>query len=648
MTEITPKPAGSQPIAIGIHPAKADNSAIMALFGTLFAQIPLKATDGETAPTMPDATDMPGTAPASQTVANTDAPPSSVLAVLPVLPFIPEDIRSEADSASIPQPTSPALPSAEQSTAAPTNSISGKIIATALASEPPADTQPVDAEMTAAPENIPTGLPEGRMAAPSGAAEKTVLPLQSQPGQPQTWQPQSALPRPQQPVMRAEQHSPTETDPSIAALAVAKARKNYGGRKLSASRLMETAKALLQTKTTPKTQNSIPAPDRPLPQPATEAPIHTGTATPTVRTAPISIMVSASHNTAAAGGEPAMQEKRPNNSPMTAKTPASNPADIVKPASTNQAARPAAGVQQAEQQPSLQIKSDLGAEQAEARQPLMTGDKPGHETAGRTSIEVRATAEKPAAAPRATLVTEATDAMEMPDKQIRDAALQAPRPTATGPRSEGQLQNQTSHAGIVETTGEQAGGDDAGNRGQQDSARNASQPASRTLEQQLMLDTRQKNWDQQLVRQISQALRNGEQNLKLVLEPRSLGRLQLNIIMRADQPHIQIGTETLAASAMLLETEARLSQMMEQAGMRLGSLNTSSAEADRQGGGNQQHENQQNGTQQGTAGNKDGSGTDDQRRRKKPANNRDAANDPATTDTVSAENTNKPVLNMLA
>ena len=68
--------------------------------------------------------------------------------------------------------------------------------------------------------------------------------------------------------------------------------------------------------------------------------------------------------------------------------------------------------------------------------------------------------------------------------------------------------------------------------------------------------------------------------------------MRISLFMQNDRTHIHIQTETLSAASMLGESEARLAQMLEASGLRLGNLN--SGQFDGFGGaGSEQQNNKQ-------------------------------------------------------
>ena len=86
-----------------------------------------------------------------------------------------------------------------------------------------------------------------------------------------------------------------------------------------------------------------------------------------------------------------------------------------------------------------------------------------------------------------------------------------------------------------------------------------------------MADT---SWQEGFVRRIENSIKNGDSLIRIALEPSLLGRMQVKLGFQGGVTRIQISTETAAAAALLSEGENRLSQMLDQAGLRLGNLQT--------------------------------------------------------------------------
>ena len=88
------------------------------------------------------------------------------------------------------------------------------------------------------------------------------------------------------------------------------------------------------------------------------------------------------------------------------------------------------------------------------------------------------------------------------------------------------------------------------------------------------LNMADKSWQEGFVRRIENSIKNGDSVIRIALEPSLLGRMQVKLGFQGGVTRIQISTETAAAAALLSEGENRLSQMLDQAGLRLGNLQT--------------------------------------------------------------------------
>ena len=121
------------------------------------------------------------------------------------------------------------------------------------------------------------------------------------------------------------------------------------------------------------------------------------------------------------------------------------------------------------------------------------------------------------------------------------------------------------------------------------------------------LDMQDDNWSEMLVRRIDKEFRGGGKGLEIEMSPRHLGRLQITLTQQQEQTHINMRTENSSAAQMLIEAEARLSQMLESSGLKLGMFNAFS-----DGRGNQtgQQNNDRDG-QQNTASSDAGTGEGD-------------------------------------
>ena len=89
------------------------------------------------------------------------------------------------------------------------------------------------------------------------------------------------------------------------------------------------------------------------------------------------------------------------------------------------------------------------------------------------------------------------------------------------------------------------------------------------------LNMADKAWKEILTRKIETQLKEGNKTLDISLNPKHLGRMTVSINMSGDDASIQISTETSAAANILLESEGKLAQMMQDIGLRLNLLQTS-------------------------------------------------------------------------
>jgi len=89
-----------------------------------------------------------------------------------------------------------------------------------------------------------------------------------------------------------------------------------------------------------------------------------------------------------------------------------------------------------------------------------------------------------------------------------------------------------------------------------------------------MLDMQEDNWSEMLVRRIDREFRGGGKGLEIEMSPRHLGRLHITLAQQQETTHIHMRTENSAAAQMLIEAEARLAQMLENSGLKLGMFNS--------------------------------------------------------------------------
>ena len=88
------------------------------------------------------------------------------------------------------------------------------------------------------------------------------------------------------------------------------------------------------------------------------------------------------------------------------------------------------------------------------------------------------------------------------------------------------------------------------------------------------LDMAKDNWTEMLLQRVQRGLSGGKDQLEFQLNPRNLGKMRISLIVQNNRTNVQIQTETSAAASMLSDSEARLAQMLESSGLRLGNLNS--------------------------------------------------------------------------
>ncbi len=83
------------------------------------------------------------------------------------------------------------------------------------------------------------------------------------------------------------------------------------------------------------------------------------------------------------------------------------------------------------------------------------------------------------------------------------------------------------------------------------------------------LDLRDKNVAQGIMNRLENAMKRGLSNFELNLRPKNLGKLKIGISIKNNTSHVKILTETHSAALLLGDSQAKLSQMMDSAGLRL-------------------------------------------------------------------------------
>ena len=86
------------------------------------------------------------------------------------------------------------------------------------------------------------------------------------------------------------------------------------------------------------------------------------------------------------------------------------------------------------------------------------------------------------------------------------------------------------------------------------------------------LNTDNAGWSETMVKRLTADLRSGVQNVRIILEPHQLGRLNVELGLRNGKASIRIATKTQEAARLLSGARGQLGQMFESAGMRLASF----------------------------------------------------------------------------
>ena len=166
---------------------------------------------------------------------------------------------------------------------------------------------------------------------------------------------------------------------------------------------------------------------------------------------------------------------------------------------------------------------------------------------------------------------------------LRPVAPQLPTTEASTLLQNG-LASQASPSAGNQTPGGQTGGNQAG-------ASHAGLTRSMAENWLEMLDMQDENWAEQLVKRVERNLANAKEGIDFELNPRTLGKLHVNLSLQQNEAQLQMRTETSQAAQMITEAQSRLSAMLEDMGMKLAYLGTST----------QSNGNGANGQQSGTA-----------------------------------------------
>lgn len=174
---------------------------------------------------------------------------------------------------------------------------------------------------------------------------------------------------------------------------------------------------------------------------------------------------------------------------------------------------------------------------------------------------------------------------------LRPVAPQLPTTEASTLLQNG-IASQASPSAGNQTPGGQTGGNQAG-------ASHAGLTRSMAENWLEMLDMQDENWAEQLVKRVERNLANAKEGIDFELNPRTLGKLHVNLSLQQNEAQLQMRTETSQAAQMITEAQSRLSAMLEDMGMKLAYLGTSTQSngdgANGQQSGTAQHSRQNSG-----------------------------------------------------
>ena len=186
-----------------------------------------------------------------------------------------------------------------------------------------------------------------------------------------------------------------------------------------------------------------------------------------------------------------------------------------------------------------------------------------------------------------------------------EKAATAPNPSSPAPSSTGTSGSaqQSSGTSTVAVSAGQTGGQMSGqNQSGQGGGHTASQgfadaaPSRDAAERTMLhrLNTANAGWSDTMIKRLTSDLRSGVQTVRIILEPRHLGRLNVDLGLRDGRASIRIAAETAEAASLLAGARGQLGQLFEQSGMRLASFQTSAGgqDAGMDGNGGQQGQTQ--------------------------------------------------------
>jgi len=156
--------------------------------------------------------------------------------------------------------------------------------------------------------------------------------------------------------------------------------------------------------------------------------------------------------------------------------------------------------------------------------------------------------------------------------------------SASGASSSGAGASSQSITATGQGGGQSGGHSQSGQGGGQSSSYGfADTGASRDMADRAMLhrlNTANAGWSDTMIKRLTSDLRSGVQTVRIILEPRHLGRLNVDLGLRNGKASIRIAAETAEAAKLLGSARGQLGQMLEQSGMRLASFHTSAGGQD--------------------------------------------------------------------
>ncbi len=204
--------------------------------------------------------------------------------------------------------------------------------------------------------------------------------------------------------------------------------------------------------------------------------------------------------------------------------------------------------------------------------------------------------EKPADAVMQSANRATVEAMSMANTNLVSSRTVTPammfdvaRQMATDTSSENSNQSQQSASSSSSATpqqGGQPGGNAAGqqSRDAQTAIDSGKKNAGGERVAVYRLNVQQNGWADTMVRRLQTNLQNGTGSVRIILEPRNLGRLQVTMGLRDGRAFIRIAATTTQAATLLSESRAQLAQLFEQSGLRLTTMQTSAAIINGSGG----------------------------------------------------------------